>query len=122
MESAVRILLVEDEPMWQEGIRALLSTVPGLELVAVAEDYDQALQAFQSQKPNLVLLDWNLKGDRTGLDVGRALEEFHGFSASRIVLVSGNDPSVIPPHAYSAVPKHQIAIKLVDMIQRVTKN
>lgn len=117
----VRILLVEDEPLWQEGIRALISTQTGWTLDGVADDYETAVQLFESVRPDVVLLDWNIKGEQDGLAVGQWLEE-HEFSPDRIILVSGSHPSVIPKNPYAFVPKHQIGSLLTEMIQRVTKN
>ena len=89
MESPIRILLVEDEPLWQVGVQACWSPIP-LPTGGVADDYEDALKAFDEQHPDAVLLDWKIKGDRDGLDVGtRLLDE--GIPPERIILIS--DPS-----------------------------
>lgn len=121
MVSTLKVLLVEDEPMWQEGIRALLEGSGHASLSEIADNYEAALSAFEADTPDLVLLDWNIKGSRDGLQVGHALVE-QGFPAKRIILVSGTDPSAIPANPYHFVPKQQIASRLLDTILRVTEN
>lgn len=119
MSETVRILLVEDEPLWQQGIDILLSPDPRLELVAVAEDYEEALRSFQEQRPDVVLLDWKIRGSRDGLDVGNQLVS-EGLPPERIILVSGSDPSSIPSHPFLFVPKHRLASELLPLIESVT--
>ena len=121
MVSTLKILLVEDEPMWQEGIRALLESSGEANLSHVAEDYEGALVAYAQTMPDVVLLDWNIKGARDGLAVGQALTE-QGFPPERIILVSGTDPSAVPANPYHFVPKQRIASSLLDTIRRVTEN
>ncbi len=121
MTSPIQILLVEDDPTWQHGIRALLSSEPRFQLVAVADTYDGALQRFHQHKPDLVLLDWQILGEQDGLDVGRALEE-SGFTTERIILISGADPHTIPENPYLLIPKPHLATELLPTIQTVTKN
>lgn len=117
----LKIMLVEDEVMWQEGIRALLSTRDNWHLVAIADEYEHALSAFSESNPDVVLLDWKIKGEQDGLAVGAALTD-RGFPPERVILVSGSDPSLIPDNPYSYVPKHLIGNQLTDMIQRVTQS
>lgn len=120
-DEPLKILLVEDEPLWQEGIRALVSTVPQGGSVEVADNFETALSLFEEISPDVVLLDWKIKGDKDGLAVGEALEA-KGFPPGRMILVSGSHPSLIPENPYHFVPKPMIASQLTDMIERVTKN
>ncbi len=119
MSETVRILLVEDEPLWQQGIDILLAAEPRFELADVAEDYDTALARFHEHRPGVVLLDWKIRGPRDGLEVGRQLLE-EGFPPERIILVSGSDPSSIPSHPFLFVPKHRLASELLPLLESVT--
>jgi DNA-binding NarL/FixJ family response regulator len=118
---SLRILLVEDEPLWQEGIKALISICDGWEVVAVADEYEAALQAFDATQPDVVLLDWKIRGDKDGLKVGESLVD-KGFEPSRIILVTGSHPSLIPDLPYGYVPKQSIGAQLTDTIRSVTKS
>ncbi len=118
-EAAVRVLLVEDEPLWQQGIHSLFEADPRFELVGVADAFDTALQAFHQAKPEVVLLDWKIKGAQDGLAVGeRLLSE--GLPPERIILISGSEPSMIPKHPFLFVPKSRIAGELLPLLESVT--
>lgn len=58
----VQLLIVDDHPMVQEGIRALLQPVPHLHIVGVASDAPQALALLRAHAVNVALLDINLPG------------------------------------------------------------
>ncbi len=113
-----RVLLVEDEPLWQEGIRSLLSLEGNMELVGVADTFEAGLATYESMKPDVVLLDWKLAGERDGLELGEALARA-GHAPERLILVSGSDRSLIPANPYGFVPKPRIASMLVPAIRDV---
>lgn len=119
MADRIRILLVEDEPLWQQGIAALLQAEPCFELVATQDDYDGAVQAFESLGPDAVLLDWKIRGAQDGLAVGDYLLS-QGLPSHRIVLISGSEASMIPSHPFLFVPKSRIAAELLPLLTSVT--
>jgi len=115
----IKILLIEDEPLWQQGIETLLTTVgDAFQLVGVADCYQQGLALFKDLKPDVVLLDWKLIDEPDGLALGQAIEAL-GFPADRIILVSGSDPTSIPPHPYHFVPKPDIASLLISTLKTI---
>ena len=57
MSDAIRILIADDHAIVREGLRALLATEPGLELVAEVADGLEAVDKFRVTKPDVVLLD-----------------------------------------------------------------
>ncbi|HEY9687063.1 MAG TPA: response regulator [Coleofasciculaceae cyanobacterium] len=121
MSQPVRILLVEDEPLWQLGIESLLETDPRFELAAVADHFEAAMQAFTEKLPEVVLLDWKLKGTRDGLELGAQLLN-SGLPPERIILISGSEASSIPSHPFLFVPKSRIADELLPLLESVTIN
>jgi len=68
---AKKVLIVEDEVKLMRTVRLYLEQA-GYN-VAWAEDGQQGLAAFRTEKPALVLLDLNLPGEMDGLDVCRTL-------------------------------------------------
>jgi DNA-binding NarL/FixJ family response regulator len=117
----VKILLVEDDPFWQEGIESLLSAHSDFRLVETVDNYQAALDAFERLNPDCVLLDWKIKGERDGLSVGNTLLE-KGFLPEKIVVISGSPVSSIPQHAFWSVGKPQIASDLIPLLESVIKN
>ncbi len=53
----VRVLVVDDEPLARTGLAALVRKDPALECVGECADGQAAIEAIESQKPDLVLLD-----------------------------------------------------------------
>jgi two-component system, NarL family, response regulator LiaR len=54
---AIRVLLVDDHPVVRQGLRALLSTQDGIDVVGEADDGDAALTAAERLSPDVVLMD-----------------------------------------------------------------
>ena len=69
-----KIIIVEDEFIVSEDLRLIVekagNTVPG-----VAASVEEAIALIDLHKPGLVLLDINLEGKLTGIDLGRILKE-----------------------------------------------
>jgi DNA-binding NarL/FixJ family response regulator len=57
MSKRIRILLVDDQTMFREGLRTLLSVQADFEVVGEANDGEQALQRAASLHPDVVLMD-----------------------------------------------------------------
>lgn len=53
----IRTLVVDDEPLARERIRALLAEQPGIEVVGEARDGEEAVRAILTHEPDLVFLD-----------------------------------------------------------------
>ena len=58
----VRILLAEDHTLVRAGIRALLQSLPGVEVVAEASDGREALRLVDSHHPDIVFMDIGMSG------------------------------------------------------------
>ena len=59
---AVRLLVVDDHPVVRAGIVALLSTEPGLEVVAEVDGGEGVLAAVAAHSPDVVLMDLRMPG------------------------------------------------------------
>lgn len=55
--SRIRILLVDDQTLFREGLRTLLSVQPDFEIVAEAADGEEALLQAARHHPQVVLMD-----------------------------------------------------------------
>jgi DNA-binding NarL/FixJ family response regulator len=69
---AIRVALVDDHSLVRDGIRALLSVMPRLEVVGEAENGAQAIDMVGRCQPDLLLMDIGLK-DMNGLELTRQL-------------------------------------------------
>ncbi|MEV6637343.1 response regulator transcription factor [Actinoplanes sp. NPDC051470] len=53
----IRLVLADDEPMIRVGVRTILTSDPGIEVVAEAADGREAVEAVRRHRPAIVLLD-----------------------------------------------------------------
>jgi DNA-binding LytR/AlgR family response regulator len=66
-------LIADDEPLLRVGLKRLLGTAwPALEVVAEAKNGREALEAFDTRKPDVCFLDIHMPG-LSGIDVARAI-------------------------------------------------
>lgn len=59
-EQTIRILIADDHPVVRKGIKALLDTEPGLEVVGEATDGEQAVTKTRTLKPDVILMDLSM--------------------------------------------------------------
>lgn len=58
----MRVLIADDRPQVRSALRLLLKQEPDVTVVGEAEDAEQALELAIGERPELVLLDWELPG------------------------------------------------------------
>lgn len=88
MDTAIRILIADDHPIVREGLKALLSTDPDLELVGEAGSAQEAVLKSRLLQPDVLLLDI-IMPDEDGIAV---IQQITALSpAVRILIVTGFD-------------------------------
>ncbi|HEY4215891.1 MAG TPA: response regulator [Gemmatimonadaceae bacterium] len=70
--AAVRVLIVDDEPLARQRIEDLLAHEEGVEIIGMADNGLAAVEEIRRLKPDIVFLDVQMPGT-TGLDVARAI-------------------------------------------------
>lgn len=70
----MKILIVEDDPFVADDLKDKLETLQ-YRVTGIAESFDSALSAIEQNRPNLVLLDIELKGALTGIDLSNELNK-----------------------------------------------
>lgn len=71
-----RILLVDDHPLMNEGLRQLIGSEPGLSVCGVAGNVQEALEFVESVNPDLIITDLTMPG-RNGLELIKDLAASH---------------------------------------------
>ena len=58
----MRVLIVDDHPLFRDGVSGLLASVPGTTVVGTAATAEEAVREATLTRPDVVLLDLNLPG------------------------------------------------------------
>lgn len=58
----IRVLIADDHPMVRSGVRALLASVPNIEVVGEAADGEEACARALELQPDLILMDLHMPG------------------------------------------------------------
>jgi DNA-binding NarL/FixJ family response regulator len=72
----IRVLICDDQAIVCEGLRVILGTAPGIEVVGVVYDGAQALELIPETKPAVVLMDLKMPG-MNGIQATRLIREQH---------------------------------------------
>jgi len=119
---STNILLVDDHPLLRRGLRQLLDMDPTLEIIGEAGDGGQALALALELKPDLILLDLNMRG-MTGLETLLALRKAGITTRVVILTVSNSDEDVVAALRAGAdgyLLKDMEPEELLAQIQRAT--
>jgi DNA-binding NarL/FixJ family response regulator len=86
--SPIRILCVEDHPVFREGLRAMIESEPDMVFVGHALNAVEAIAQFRRHRPDITLMDLRLPGTN-GTDV---LISIRGeFPQARIIMLTTSD-------------------------------
>ncbi len=60
--SPLRVLIADDHPVFRNGMRALLSSTPDMEVVGEASSGDEAVRLAEDLQPDVILMDLQMPG------------------------------------------------------------
>lgn len=89
----IKVFLIDDHALVRTGIRMILSTQTGIEVVGEAESGELALPQIRRLKPDVVLCDLHLPGV-SGLEVTERIVK--GDHGTRVIIVSVSDDGPLP--------------------------
>jgi DNA-binding NarL/FixJ family response regulator len=79
------VLIIDDHPLFREGLKAIITKNAGFEVVGEAGNGREAIQKAKKLEPDLAVMDISLP-DQSGIDVTRELRGF--LPEIRIMIVS----------------------------------
>jgi DNA-binding NarL/FixJ family response regulator len=81
----IRVLLADDHRLVRAGLRALLQSIEGVQVVAEAGNGYEALQLAEQHQPDIVIMDIGMEG-LNGLEAATRLAKF--TPAPRVIILS----------------------------------
>ncbi len=89
----IQILIVDDHPMYRQGIRSALSIVAGFEVVGEASNGEEAIEQATSLMPDIILMDIQMP-DTSGIVATRKILDVSPHIGIIIVTMFDDDDSL----------------------------
>jgi DNA-binding NarL/FixJ family response regulator len=121
MTDRARVLVVDDHPMWRDGVRADLEASGVAEIVGEASDGGEAIEIARDAMPEIVLMDLRLP-NVSGVDATRAIVDESPHVKVLILSASAEEPDVleaVKAGAAGYLLKSATSEELRDAIRRV---
>ena len=90
---ALRVVVVDDHPVYREGLAALLSSVPGLAVVGTAADGLAAVRVARDEQPDVVVMDVQMPG-LDGIEATRQITAEQPSVCVLVLTMSEDDGTV----------------------------
>jgi DNA-binding NarL/FixJ family response regulator len=92
----IKILIVDDHPLFRQGLVDVIDTDPGLDVVAQAADGEVAIARALEHRPDVILMDVNLP-NANGLGVTRRI--LSELPRTKVIILTGYDDAEQVFHA-----------------------
>lgn len=116
----LRIALADDQALVRHGLRALLETLGGIQVVVEADSGDGLLEALANQKVDAVLADIRMPG-RSGIGALKALRE-RGNLVPVILLTTFDDPVALKEGISAGASGYLLKDAQPEMLKQVLES
>lgn len=94
MHNIIRVLIIDDHPLFRKGVSQIVSDDPNFEVVGEATSGQEGLDLAEALQPDLVLLDLNMKG-MDGLETLRRFKQTDLMARYVILTVSDSEDDLM---------------------------
>jgi DNA-binding NarL/FixJ family response regulator len=118
-DRSIRVLIVDDHPVFRDGLRSLVERAPDLELAGEAETGIQAVELARTTNPSIVLMDLRMP-EMTGIEATRRILETNPAAGILIITMSEDDESLFAAMRAGArgyIPKDADSEELLHAIR-----
>jgi DNA-binding NarL/FixJ family response regulator len=119
----IRVVLADDQTIIREGLRALLETDPFIQVVAEAENGEQACELVKQHHPTIVLMDVRMPG-LDGVEATKRIKQAYPSTVILILTTFDDDAYILNALANGAAGyllKDINATKLIGAIHDAVK-
>lgn len=92
--TAIRVVVVDDHPVVRRGLRALLDTLDGIDVVGEAGDGETAVDLVRQLEADVVLMDLHMPG-MGGIEATRQIAELRQPPAVLVMTMFDDDEMVL---------------------------
>jgi len=117
----LKVVVVDDHPMWRDGVRADLEADGRARIVGEAADAEEAVTVTKRERPDLVLLDLNMPGLPGMVAIRRIAERLPGIRML-VLSASAAEPDVleaVKAGASGYLLKSATGTELVEAVHQV---
>jgi DNA-binding NarL/FixJ family response regulator len=119
LAAPIRLLIVDDEPLFVEMVEAMLGAENGIEIVGTAADGEEGVRLAAELDPDVIVMDISMPV-MNGIDATREIRQ-HDSGACILILTGGSTVTEIDnartAGAGGYLTKDRIASHLVDEIR-----
>ena len=115
---AIRVVIADDHAMFREGMNAVLSHSPRIQVVGMAANGHEAILLFGQLRPDVMVLDLKMP-EMSGLEAMQAIHARH--ARARLLALTTFSGDALMRKAFAAgaagyVLKHSVSAELIDAI------
>lgn len=117
------VLLVDDHPLFREGLKTLLKQHSGFEVIGEAGNGHEGLSKAKELEPDLVVMDLSLP-DKSGTEVTRAIRSILPETRIMILSMHSKIDYITEAFRYGAtgyVVKESVSERLMECLESVAK-
>ncbi len=116
----IRLVIVDDHPIFREGVASILGSEPDIEIVGQGVTADDAARLTRDMLPDIILLDVNMPGG----GVNAAVKVANVFPVVKIIMLTGSSEeedviTSLKAGAHAYVLKGVAARELNGIVQSV---
>ncbi|WP_392544858.1 response regulator [Oryzobacter telluris] len=94
MTEPIRVVVVDDHPVFREGFAALLGSIPDVEVLATASSGEEAVAAVEAHRPAVVVMDVQMPG-MDGVEATRRIIGAHPETGVVVLTMSEEDATLL---------------------------